>query len=155
MLRGTWDFPGPGLELVSPALAGKFLTTVPAGKPQAGFSFKLSGLGQLLAPSPPHPTLPTLSPTAHTPRPLLEGCLHTCSAYLTASTRLLRAMRSQAIGQMSLITKSRPAKVNRWAPVGRPWPPVPPEVQRGQRTCQGPTARAGGHQTGTVDTWNP
>ena len=27
-------FPGPGLEPVSPALAGGFLTTVPAGKPQ-------------------------------------------------------------------------------------------------------------------------
>ena len=28
-----WDLPGPGLELVSPALAGGFLTTVPPGKP--------------------------------------------------------------------------------------------------------------------------
>ena len=32
-LRGMWDLPGPGLEPVSPALAGGFLTTVPAGKP--------------------------------------------------------------------------------------------------------------------------
>ena len=29
---GVWDFPGPGLEPVSPALAGGFLTTVPPGK---------------------------------------------------------------------------------------------------------------------------
>ena len=29
-----WDLPGPGLEPVSPALAGGFLTTVPPGKPQ-------------------------------------------------------------------------------------------------------------------------
>ena len=28
-----WDLPGTGLEPVSPALAGGFLTTAPAGKP--------------------------------------------------------------------------------------------------------------------------
>ena len=27
-----WDLPGPGLEPVSPALAGGFLTTTPPGK---------------------------------------------------------------------------------------------------------------------------
>ena len=27
-----WDFPGPGLEPLSPALAGGFLTTAPPGK---------------------------------------------------------------------------------------------------------------------------
>ena len=32
MLCGMWDLPGPGLEPVSPALAGGFLTTVPPGK---------------------------------------------------------------------------------------------------------------------------
>ena len=32
LLRGMWDLPGPGLELMSPALAGGFLTTVPLGK---------------------------------------------------------------------------------------------------------------------------
>ena len=30
-----WDLPGPGLEPVSPALAGGFLTTVPPGKSQS------------------------------------------------------------------------------------------------------------------------
>ena len=30
--RGMWDLPGPGLEPVSPALAGGFLTTAPPGK---------------------------------------------------------------------------------------------------------------------------
>ena len=30
-----WDLPGPGLEPVSSALAGGFLTTVPPGKPRA------------------------------------------------------------------------------------------------------------------------
>ena len=29
-----WDLPGPGLEPVSPALAGGFFTTVPPGKSQ-------------------------------------------------------------------------------------------------------------------------
>ncbi|KAJ8790669.1 hypothetical protein J1605_021267 [Eschrichtius robustus] len=28
-----WELPGPGIEPVSPALAGGFLTTVPPGKP--------------------------------------------------------------------------------------------------------------------------
>ena len=32
-LRGIWDPPRPGLELVSPALAGRLPTTAPAGKP--------------------------------------------------------------------------------------------------------------------------
>ena len=39
-----WDLPGPGLEPVSPALAGGFLTTVPPGKPMDSsffFFFKL------------------------------------------------------------------------------------------------------------------
>ena len=33
LLRGMWDRPRPGLEPVSPALAGGLLTTVPPGKP--------------------------------------------------------------------------------------------------------------------------
>ena len=32
LLRGMWDLPRPGLEPVSPALAGGFLTTAPPGK---------------------------------------------------------------------------------------------------------------------------
>ena len=32
-LRGMWDPPRPGLEPVSPALAGRFPTTAPPGKP--------------------------------------------------------------------------------------------------------------------------
>ena len=32
-LRGTWDLPRPGLEPVSPALAGGLSTTAPPGKP--------------------------------------------------------------------------------------------------------------------------
>ena len=33
LLRGMWDPPRPGLEPVSSALAGRFSTTVPPGKP--------------------------------------------------------------------------------------------------------------------------
>ena len=33
-LRGMWDLPRPGLEPMSPALAGGFSTTAPPGKPQ-------------------------------------------------------------------------------------------------------------------------
>ena len=37
LLRGLWDLPRPGLEPVSPALAGRFSTTAPLGKPQFVF----------------------------------------------------------------------------------------------------------------------
>ena len=33
LLRGMWDLPRPGLEPVSPALAGGFSTTAPPEKP--------------------------------------------------------------------------------------------------------------------------
>ena len=32
LLRSMWDLPGPGIEPVSPSLAGVFLTTAPPGK---------------------------------------------------------------------------------------------------------------------------
>ena len=35
LLRGMWDPPRAGLEPVSPALAGRFSTTVPPGKPDS------------------------------------------------------------------------------------------------------------------------
>ena len=34
-LRGMWDLPRPGLETVSPALAGRLSTTAPPGKPMS------------------------------------------------------------------------------------------------------------------------
>ena len=34
LLHGTWDLPRPGLEPVSPALAGRLSTTAPPGKPK-------------------------------------------------------------------------------------------------------------------------
>ena len=39
-----WDLPGPGLEPVSPALAGGFLTTEPPGKPDR-YGFNVVGGG--------------------------------------------------------------------------------------------------------------
>ena len=38
LLRGMWDLPRPGLEPVSLALAGRFSTTAPPGKPPKPFS---------------------------------------------------------------------------------------------------------------------
>ena len=37
LLRGMWDLPRPGLEPVSPALAGRLSTTAPPGKPPPHF----------------------------------------------------------------------------------------------------------------------
>ena len=39
LLCGTWDLPRPGLEPVSSALAGRFSTTAPPGKPISHNSF--------------------------------------------------------------------------------------------------------------------
>ena len=41
LLRGMWDLPRPGLEPVSPALAGRFSTTAPPGKPIIYTNFKV------------------------------------------------------------------------------------------------------------------
>ena len=38
-LCGMWDLPRPGLEPVSPALAGRLSTTAPPGKPQDIFLY--------------------------------------------------------------------------------------------------------------------
>ena len=40
-----WDLPRPGVEPVSPALAGRFSTTVPPGKPQEYWFDVPSGVG--------------------------------------------------------------------------------------------------------------
>ena len=44
LLRGTWDLPGPGLEPMSPALAGGLLTTAPPGKPLNGWFYECFGI---------------------------------------------------------------------------------------------------------------
>ena len=55
LLRGMWDPPRPGLEPVSPALAGRFSTTAPPGKPPFdfhlhGISFSISSLSVCMCP---------------------------------------------------------------------------------------------------------
>ena len=42
LLCGMWDPPRPGLEPVSPALAGRLSTTAPPGKPHLLLSFCFS-----------------------------------------------------------------------------------------------------------------
>ena len=37
LFRGMWDLPRPGLEPMSPALAGRLSTTAPPGKPSTEF----------------------------------------------------------------------------------------------------------------------
>ena len=44
LLRGMWDLPRPGLEPVSPALAGRLSTTAPPGKPNTCLFFKKKNL---------------------------------------------------------------------------------------------------------------
>ena len=44
LLRGMWDLPRPGLEPVSPALAGGLSTTAPPGKPPVWVSFIIDSL---------------------------------------------------------------------------------------------------------------
>ena len=41
LLRGMWNLPGPGIEPVSPALAGRFLSLRHQGSPTTDFSCRL------------------------------------------------------------------------------------------------------------------
>ena len=45
LLRSMWDPPRPGLEPVSPALAGRFSTTAPPGKPPSNIFYQPTFLG--------------------------------------------------------------------------------------------------------------
>ena len=75
-----WDLPGPGLEPVSPALAGGFLTTAPPGKPSQAFLESASCINHAhrsphLRPhfqGSPHGTLAPLGVTAPVSLPLFE-----------------------------------------------------------------------------------
>ena len=62
MLHSMWDLPGPGLEPVSPALAGGFLTTAPPGK--SSYSISAGRLAMFLS-------LPI--------NLFIIGCLHCCA----------------------------------------------------------------------------
>ena len=67
-LRGMWDPPRPGLEPVSPALAGRFSTTAPPGKP-LGMVFNPAGhvLSSQIQPGQCHqpPTCPSQAHFSH------------------------------------------------------------------------------------------
>ena len=68
LLHGMWDLPGPGLKPISPALAGKFLTTVPPGKPSILLLMGIwvvSSVGLFVYPGPP--CLPTHVTSPHPP----------------------------------------------------------------------------------------
>ena len=56
-LRGMWDLPRPGLEPVSPALAGRFSTTAPPGKPLSASFY------------------PALLPFGHLPPVMAQKCM--------------------------------------------------------------------------------
>ena len=63
LLRDMWDLPRPGLEPVSPALAGRFSTTVPPGKPRPYFKERKNWLREVAS----------LSQDSHSPSTLLLG----------------------------------------------------------------------------------
>ena len=47
LLRGMWDLPRPWLKPVSPALAGRFSTTAPPGKPERQLLYDLTYMWNL------------------------------------------------------------------------------------------------------------
>ena len=50
LLHGMWDLPRPGLEPVSPALAGRLSTTAPPGKPRLWWFLKRNPVIQIVVP---------------------------------------------------------------------------------------------------------
>ena len=57
LLRGMWDLPKPGLEPVSPALAGRVSTTAPPGKPAVPYFLFLVEKKFHLCGLPPQPVI--------------------------------------------------------------------------------------------------
>ena len=53
LLRGMWDLPRPGLKPVSHALAGRFSTTAPPGKPYFKYSSVYMSIPNSLTIPPP------------------------------------------------------------------------------------------------------
>ena len=93
-LRGTWDPPGPGVEPLSPALAGRFSTSAPPGKPSSFFlslpaaQVKYTQLDQPMGvgqggkvdrlQGDPHDSYLLVSTLLHNPLPLSMGRTVTC-----------------------------------------------------------------------------
>ena len=83
LLRGMWNLPRPGLKPVSPALAGRFSTTVSPGKPQLSILYILVYICQSQSPDsshhhhhPPPTTFPPWCPYICS----LHLCLYFCPA---------------------------------------------------------------------------
>ena len=79
-LRGMWDLPGPGLEPLSPPLAGRFSTTAPPGK-SSPYLCAIS--------------FPSLSPTIWLPLSDLRQCpklVCSCSTFILVFSSLLRCV---------------------------------------------------------------
>ena len=74
LLRGMWYLPRPGLEPVSPVLAGRFSTTASPGKPSKHFWIPTL-LSLPLSSSPVPPSLPSFLPPflPSSLRPFLSG----------------------------------------------------------------------------------
>ena len=85
-LRGMWDLPRPGLEPVSPALAGGFSTTAPPGKPLSGFFPPIislampKGSARVALTLRPRQSLGTAPPSSLKARELYTACLKTVSS---------------------------------------------------------------------------
>ena len=103
-----WDLPRPGLEPVSPALAGRFLTTVPPGKPLAILYVSLClffvGPVFVLFLNPFRP-LPTFTHSTVFSEALLLACsghtvskaesLPSCSLYSSGTDRTINILSSE------------------------------------------------------------
>ena len=73
LLRGMWDPPRPGLVPMYPALAGRFSTTAPQGKPLFCFILKEVPFSGLLGPSGVHHFPSRISECLQTPVGLLSN----------------------------------------------------------------------------------
>ena len=82
LLHGMWDLPRPGLEPVSPALAGRLSTTAPPRKPQSSILYTTVYTCQSQSPNSAHhhPHPPRFSPLG----------VHTFVLYICVSTSALQ-----------------------------------------------------------------
>ena len=78
LLRSMWDLPKPGPEPVSPALAGRFSTTAPPGKPytffKSSFRFKTKLRGRHR--DFPYTPVPHIHSLPHYQHPPPEWCIY-------------------------------------------------------------------------------
>ena len=92
LLRGLWDLPGPGIKVVSPALAIGFLSTGRAGKWDRG----ASNIKLTLTTTVPTYSIGTCVPLHDVP---LEGCMCSLGSDTEAPVLWSPDDRSQLIGK--------------------------------------------------------